>query len=199
MKNYPRLWAALVALALLGGCAQTYSETDLARAREEAYSSGYQAGLSDAGEQAPAEDRYQEGFADGRSEGYALGLEEGQQVVLTSAGDSYQQGYEAGYASGYAKQDQEGQAARTQYIAAIQPEKPGAQSSKTPESAEPSGQTAPPAESEDPSGEIVYVTKSGAKYHRGSCSHLSKSRIEKTLAEAKAAGYTPCGSCKPPE
>lgn len=45
---------------------------------------------------------------------------------------------------------------------------------------------------------IVYVTNTGSKYHRGSCSSLSKSKIEITLQEAKAQGYAPCKRCNPP-
>lgn len=44
---------------------------------------------------------------------------------------------------------------------------------------------------------IVYVTKTGDKYHRGSCSYLRQSRIQKTLSEAKSQGYTPCSICNP--
>jgi hypothetical protein len=46
---------------------------------------------------------------------------------------------------------------------------------------------------------IVYITKSGKKYHCAGCRSLSKSCIAITLAEAKKKGYTPCGSCHPPE
>lgn len=42
----------------------------------------------------------------------------------------------------------------------------------------------------------VYVTRSGKKYHRGSCSHLSKSKIPISLEDAKKR-YSPCKSCKP--
>lgn len=45
--------------------------------------------------------------------------------------------------------------------------------------------------------EKVYVTKTGSKYHRASCSSLSKSKIEMPLAEA-AKRYGPCKNCKPP-
>ena len=46
-------------------------------------------------------------------------------------------------------------------------------------------------------GEKVYVTKTGSKYHRASCSSLSKSKIEMPLAQA-AALYGACKNCKPP-
>lgn len=43
----------------------------------------------------------------------------------------------------------------------------------------------------------VYVTKTGAKYHRDGCSSLSRSKIPMALSEA-AARYAPCKNCKPP-
>jgi len=46
---------------------------------------------------------------------------------------------------------------------------------------------------------IVYITRTGSKYHQGWCSYLSKSKIAITLEEAKAEGYTPCKRCKPPQ
>lgn len=46
--------------------------------------------------------------------------------------------------------------------------------------------------------ETVYVTKTGKKYHRGSCSYLRSSRIPKDLRQAIDAGYTACSRCRPP-
>lgn len=46
---------------------------------------------------------------------------------------------------------------------------------------------------------IVYVTKTGTKYHRADCPMLKSSKIEMTLKEAKAKGYTPCNKCNPPD
>ena len=45
---------------------------------------------------------------------------------------------------------------------------------------------------------IVYVTRTGSKYHRDGCSSLSKSKIEIALKEAFDQGYEPCKRCKPP-
>jgi endonuclease YncB( thermonuclease family) len=45
---------------------------------------------------------------------------------------------------------------------------------------------------------IVYVTKSGTKYHSLGCRFLSKSAIPMKLKEAKAK-YSPCSVCKPPQ
>ncbi|MGH9870540.1 MAG: thermonuclease family protein [Candidatus Polarisedimenticolia bacterium] len=45
--------------------------------------------------------------------------------------------------------------------------------------------------------ETVYVTKSGTKYHRSGCRHLSKSQVPLPLKDA-AARYSPCSVCSPP-
>lgn len=44
---------------------------------------------------------------------------------------------------------------------------------------------------------IVYVTRTGTKYHRTGCRSLAKSAIPMALKDA-AAKYGPCGVCKPP-
>ena len=49
---------------------------------------------------------------------------------------------------------------------------------------------------EDP---IVYITKTGKKYHKGSCSSLRYSKIKIRLSEAKRKGYKACLKCKPPK
>lgn len=49
-----------------------------------------------------------------------------------------------------------------------------------------------------PGSTIVYITKTGAKYHREVCSSLKKSKIAVTLQEAVNLGYEPCKICHPP-
>ena len=49
------------------------------------------------------------------------------------------------------------------------------------------------------SNTIVYITKSGTKYHLGTCSYLKGSKIAIKLKDAKAKGYTACSKCKPPK
>ncbi|BDF57836.1 hypothetical protein CE91St36_06530 [Christensenellaceae bacterium] len=44
----------------------------------------------------------------------------------------------------------------------------------------------------------VYITDTGAKYHRGSCSSLKKSKHAISLSEAKSSGYGACKKCNPP-
>ncbi|GEM_PF-4033459 len=45
---------------------------------------------------------------------------------------------------------------------------------------------------------IVYVTRTGQCYHRGSCSYLRKSKIPMRLSEARKL-YRPCKRCNPPQ
>jgi endonuclease YncB( thermonuclease family) len=45
-----------------------------------------------------------------------------------------------------------------------------------------------------PETEIVYITKSGKKYHRSGCTYLQKSAIPISLKDAKEK-YTPCSKC----
>lgn len=48
-----------------------------------------------------------------------------------------------------------------------------------------------------PADTAVYVTKSGTKYHRADCYHLTASAQEMTIEEAVAKGYEPCTYCRP--
>ncbi len=57
----------------------------------------------------------------------------------------------------------------------------------------------PPPEEPKPQAAdtTVYVTRTGEKYHTGSCRHLSKSKISVSLNEARGR-YGPCSVCNPP-
>ena len=44
---------------------------------------------------------------------------------------------------------------------------------------------------------VVYVTPTGSRYHRSGCSRLKDDVIPLVKDDAAAAGYTPCGTCKP--
>lgn len=50
---------------------------------------------------------------------------------------------------------------------------------------------------EKPNSEAVYVTGSGTKYHRKSCSYLRSSSIEIALSDV-AGRFSPCSRCSPP-
>lgn len=43
---------------------------------------------------------------------------------------------------------------------------------------------------------VVYITKTGKKYHLETCGTL-KSKIQSTIKDAKSKGLTPCGVCNP--
>ena len=49
---------------------------------------------------------------------------------------------------------------------------------------------------EIPQTKTVYITRTGAKYHRGSCRYLKYSKIAISLERAKQ-GYSPCSVCRP--
>lgn len=42
---------------------------------------------------------------------------------------------------------------------------------------------------------VVYITKTGSKYHSGNCRYLSKSKIPILLSDAIAKGYSACSVC----
>jgi micrococcal nuclease len=55
-----------------------------------------------------------------------------------------------------------------------------------------------PKESPDTQKEItVYITRTGAKYHRAGCTYLRKSMIPSSKTDAISRGYTPCSRCSP--
>ena len=49
---------------------------------------------------------------------------------------------------------------------------------------------------EVPRTQTVYITRTGAKYHRSSCRYLKYSKIPMSLEKAKQ-GYSPCSVCRP--
>ncbi|MGB8225588.1 MAG: thermonuclease family protein [Sedimentisphaerales bacterium] len=79
----------------------------------------------------------------------------------------------------------------------------GKQDEPNKQDTKPSSVAAPAVRSDNPQEPgnddvIVYVTKSGTKYHRQGCRFLSKSSIPMKLKEAKGK-YSPCSICKPPQ
>lgn len=45
--------------------------------------------------------------------------------------------------------------------------------------------------------DIVYITRTGEKFHRAGCRYLSKSQIPIERTEAINRGYAPCSVCRP--
>ena len=66
-----------------------------------------------------------------------------------------------------------------------------------PKSPEKTVVTPPPRVEVEPQTITVYVTRTGSKYHRGSCRYLRQSRIPMELKKA-AKRYGPCSVCNPP-
>jgi micrococcal nuclease len=46
---------------------------------------------------------------------------------------------------------------------------------------------------------VVFVTRTGEKYHLDGCSSLRRSRIQTTLEQAQERGYEACKLCRPPQ
>ena len=57
----------------------------------------------------------------------------------------------------------------------------------------PGGRVSTKSDRSDP---IVYVTRTGQRYHTGSCSYLKYSKIPMKLSEARKR-YRPCSRCRP--
>lgn len=81
---------------------------------------------------------------------------------------------------------------------------PTTQPAKTPLSHETdsrptAGAKEPSKSTADPATVMVWITKTGKKYHREGCEHLKKSATQVTLADAKAKGLEPCQTCEPPQ
>ena len=59
--------------------------------------------------------------------------------------------------------------------------------------------TRPSAPADEHAAELVYVSKSGQKYHRKDCQFVKEDAKALSVQQAKIQGYTPCARCKPPE
>lgn len=57
--------------------------------------------------------------------------------------------------------------------------------------------TSSPTPTNSTQGYTVYITDTGKKYHKSSCSYLNQSKTAININSAKSQGYTPCSRCKP--
>jgi len=73
---------------------------------------------------------------------------------------------------------------------------PAGSAATPPSPASDAGPSATPAR-DDQSDPIVYITRTGKKYHRAGCSSLRASSIERHLSEVQGR-YGPCSKCNPP-
>lgn len=198
-RSFGQMLAFLLAgclLLFLTGCGG-YSEKDLEQARSDGFQNGYRSGFQQGFETGAEQNTglYDQGFSAGRQTGFS----EGEEQALQSAGDSFAKGYEQGFGEGEAGQTRQTEQAREDYLSGLQtahtiPLIGSGEVTSAPDRSVPDASS-----QQEPTEKTVYVTKSGKKYHRADCVHLSKSKIEKTLSEAQAAGYSPCSQCNPPQ
>ena len=128
-------------------------------------------------------------YNSGYHTGYDEGLTTRQQSLYEEAfAEGYDNGYDTGFSEGSAQTAKDEQRSQQQYVTAQTPVLPSAVPS----------QTVSPAETQESQQVTVYITNSGTKYHLDGCRHL-KSKIEKTLEEAKALKLEPCKVCNPPK
>ena len=135
----------------------------------------------------------EESYNSGYHTGYEEGLTAQQQSLYEEAfaagqAEGYGNGYDTGFSEGSAQTAKDEQRSQQQYVTAQTPVLPSAVPS----------QTVSPAETQESQQVTVYITNSGTKYHLDGCRHL-KSKIEKTLEEAKALKLEPCKVCNPPK
>lgn len=113
----------------------------------------------------------EEGYDEGYAEGYEIGFEEGEQESFESAVDM---GYGAGYADGYT----DGEAAA---------------SATTSYSTTPRTDYSPSYSTT--SDDMVYIPRTGSKYHNNSSCSGMKNPSYVSLDDAIAWGYTACKNC----
>ncbi len=71
------------------------------------------------------------------------------------------------------------------------------ESASTNERSEPPVTRTATTSAEDEAKITVYATRTGKKYHRGSCRYLRQSKIAMSLSDARRR-YSACSVCKPP-
>ena len=69
--------------------------------------------------------------------------------------------------------------------------------SSEPDKTTPKGKSATESKELDTKAETVYITKTGAKYHRSDCGYLKKSKIAIVKSKAISRGFDGCSRCKP--
>lgn len=124
-----------------------------------------------------SQEEYEAAVDEAYDEGYNSGYEEGSGDVEYSRSEAFDEGVNSGYGSGYDAGKEEGY--NSGYISGYM-----------------DGYEDGHAEAlgfDDP----VYITLTGAKYHRSSCSYLDGSKILTSRSAAIDDGYTACSRCNP--
>ena len=188
-----RLLAAVIGAAAVLILSSLYYngkfESDLESARQQGYDAGYSEGI-----QSGYNNGYEIGYAEGSDISYTQGYTEG-------TADGYDTGYLEGKDSGYAAGHEDGYAEGLEEGSSQGYDKgyaDGKQAAATASASGSSGEKSASAPSVQETSVTVYITATGAKYHRAGCSYLKKSSIAISLSDAKAQGYTACSRCNPP-
>lgn len=136
---------------------------------EEGKESGYDEGYSEGNSDGYSEG-YNEGYDDGNSDGYDDGYDDGNS-------DGYNDGYDDGSLEGHSQGYDEGynDANSNDYTQSYNNNQ---------------------SYSYDVSP-IVYITLTGSKYHRITCSYLKNSAVEISRKQAEIRGYSACSKCRP--
>lgn len=166
-RRYCFLFVVVVVLCSLLSASAIKNHSDNSISRS--YEDGYAAGISD--QQAEDANLYEYGKADGYQKGYAEGKDKG-----------YNEGYYKGYWEGYADAGERSA---------------GSGDSHGSNSGGSSGDGGP---REIPVADTYIGNTKTKKFHLPSCSYLPDQNHQATFDsrdEAIAAGYTPCGHCKP--
>lgn len=124
---------------------------------------------------------YQYAYQTGYDQGYSTGTAELNSKTKAARKAAFDIGYNEGYNRGYNAGYDAGRVG-THYSEN--------QSGFSRESRESPSDTAV--------SQTVYITNTGEKYHRSSCSYLRQSKIAIPLSSAKSKGYTACSRCNPP-
>lgn len=177
----------LLLLLLLSGC---YTDAQYNDARDAAYDEGYQAAKEEDG-------GYTEGYIDALTMCIveAINDPDAWQNRL-DAWDSMSEETKEIMLDDYAECEGEGIDEIPDLPVDDSPDQEYQEEPKKPETEGSSGSS---TSSTDTQTIIVYVTNTGEKYHVSNCGYLSQSKNELSLSQAKAAGYTPCSRCHPPQ
>lgn len=164
-----------------GVAAQKAADADL-------YAHGYAAGEAD--QKAADAGQYDAGYKAGKADGYAVGKSDGvREGKVQGRTDGYSEGYDKGY--------QDGSAGTVTWWEQYKQEH-GLSGSDT--STRSNGSSSSGTTRDEPVADTYIGNKNSKKFHLPTCSYLPNQSNQVTFnsrEEALAAGYDPCGHCKP--
>lgn len=189
VKRTRRYFGLFVSVLLIVFLFASSGNPSIALPSARSYEAGYAAGLSDqaaadaAGKQSEYQAGFSEGYSSGREDWYGIGKQDGYQSGFVAGKDKgYNEGYYKGYWEGYADAGERSTGSGDSH-------------------GEISGQHTGIGSSRDTPIADTYIGNTKTKnFHLPSCSYLPDQNHQTTFDSrdaALAAGYTPCGHCKP--